>query len=127
MRDLEALEAVAALSLLAHDIEHTVDELGALGVVALGPVVAGAGLAENEVVRAEELAERARTHGVHRARLEVHKDRARHVAAARGLVKVHVDALELEVGVAVVRTRRVNTVLVEITSQNFAPIWLPHW
>ena len=40
MRDLEALEAVAALSLLTDNIEHRVDELRALGVVALSPVVA---------------------------------------------------------------------------------------
>jgi hypothetical protein len=44
VRDLEALEAVAALGLLADDVEHRVDELGALGVVPLGPVVSGSGL-----------------------------------------------------------------------------------
>merc|ERR1719375_403445 len=35
----EALEAVAALGLLADDVEDGIDELSALGVVALGPVV----------------------------------------------------------------------------------------
>lgn len=35
------LEAVAVLGLLADDVEDGVDELGALGAVALGPVVAG--------------------------------------------------------------------------------------
>ena len=91
--DLEALEAVAALGLLADDVEDGVDELGALGVVALGPVVAGAGLAEDEVVGAEELAEGAGADGVHGARLEVHQDGAGHVAAAGLLVVVHVDAV----------------------------------
>ena len=110
--ELEALEAVAGLGLLAHDVEDRVDELGALGVVALGPVVARARLAEDEVVRAEDLAEGARADRVHGARLEVHEDGARHVAAARRLVVVHVDALELEVRVAVVRARRVDAVLV---------------
>ena len=38
------LQAVARLRLLANDVQHRVDELGALGVVALGPVVAGARL-----------------------------------------------------------------------------------
>ena len=52
----EALEAVAALGLLADDIEDGVDELSALGVVALGPVVTGARVAEDKVVRAEDLA-----------------------------------------------------------------------
>ena len=110
--ELEALEAVAGLGLLAHDVEDRVDELGALRVVALGPVVARARLAEDEVVRAEELAEGARADGVHGAGLEVHEDGARHVAAARRLVVVDVDALELEVRVAVVRARRVDAVLV---------------
>jgi hypothetical protein len=93
----EALEAVAALGLLADNVKDGVDQLGALGVVALGPVVAGARLAEDEVVRAEDLAEGARADGVHGARLEVHEDVAGHVAAARRLVVVHVDALQLEV------------------------------
>ena len=51
--DLEALEAVARLGLLAHDVEHGVDELSALRVVSLGPVVAGSRLAEHEVVGAD--------------------------------------------------------------------------
>jgi hypothetical protein len=48
--ELKALEAVAALGLLAHDVQDGVDELGALGVVTLGPVVTGTGLPEDEVV-----------------------------------------------------------------------------
>jgi len=62
------------LRLLAHDVEDGVDELSALGVVALGPVVAGARLAKDKVVWAEDLAEWARADGVHGARLEVHED-----------------------------------------------------
>lgn len=37
---LETLQTVAVLGLLADDIHDRVDELGALGVVTLGPVVA---------------------------------------------------------------------------------------
>merc|ERR1719390_182319 len=109
---LEALEAIASLGLFADNVQHRVDELRTLGVVALRPVVASTGLAEDEVVRAEELTERAGAHGVHGTRLEVHEDRTRHVAAAGGFVVVHVDALELQVRVAVVRTRGVNAVLI---------------
>merc|ERR1711990_921913 len=54
---LEALKAVAALGLLSDDVEDGVDELGTLGVVALGPVVTGTGLTEDEVVGSEELTE----------------------------------------------------------------------
>ena len=43
---LETLQAVAVLSLLADDIKNSVNELGALGVVTLGPVVASARLRE---------------------------------------------------------------------------------
>jgi len=108
----EALEAIAALGLLAHDVEDGVDELGALGVVTLGPVVARARLAEDEVVRAEDLAEGARADGVHGAGLEVHQNVTGHVAAAGRLVVVHVDALQLQVGVAVVGAGGVNAVLI---------------
>ena len=50
--------------------------------------------------------------GVHRAGLEVHKDRAGNVAAASGLVEVDVDALELEIGVALVRAGRIDAMFV---------------
>jgi hypothetical protein len=110
--DLETLEAVAALSLLADDIEDGVNELSTFGVVTLGPVVTGTGLSEDEVVGAEELSEGSSTDGVHGAGLEVHEDGAGNVTATGGLVVVDVDSLELEVGVSVVRTGGVNTVFV---------------
>merc|ERR1719271_1489252 len=112
MSHLEPLEAVAALRLLANNVEHRVDELGALRVVTLRPVVTSSGLAEDEVVRTEELAEGAGANRVHGAWLEIHEDRTGHVAAAGSLVVVHVDALELQVRVTVVRTRRVDAVLI---------------
>merc|ERR1711877_29315 len=52
--DLETLEAIAALSFLADNIEDGVDELSTFGVVSLGPVVTGTGLSEDEVVGSEE-------------------------------------------------------------------------
>ena len=42
--DLRTLQAVAGLGLLAHDVQHRVNQLCALCVVALGPIVARAGL-----------------------------------------------------------------------------------
>jgi len=72
--ELEALKAVAALGFLADNIEDRVDELGALCVVALGPVVAGTTLAEHKVVWPEDLTEWAGPDRVHCARLEVDKD-----------------------------------------------------
>merc|ERR1712144_46307 len=110
--ELEALQAIAGLGFLADNIKHGVDELRTLGVVTLGPIVSGAGLSEDEVVGTEELTEGAGTDGVHGAGLEVHEDGAGNVAAAGGLVVVHVDTLELEVGVAVVGTGGVDAMLV---------------
>ena len=110
--DLEALEAVAALSLLTDDVEDGVDELSTFGVVTLGPVVTGTGLTEDEVVGSEELTEGTSTDGVHGAGLEVHKDGAGNVTATGGFVVVDVDSLELEVGVTVVGAGGVNTVFV---------------
>ena len=112
MGDLETLEAVAAFSFLAHDIEDGINKFSTLGVVALGPVVSGASLSENEVVGSEKLTERSSTDGVHGAGLKIHKDCAGYVTSASGLVEVNVDTFELEVGVAVVGTSWVNAVLV---------------
>ena len=53
------LQTVAAFGLLPHHVEDAVHQLGALGVVPLGPVVAGPGLPEHEVVGAEDAAVRA--------------------------------------------------------------------
>jgi len=47
-----------------------------------------------------------------RDRLEVHQDRAGHVPPPSRLIEIHVDPLQLQVGVPVVRTRRINAVLV---------------
>eukprot|EP01084_Bolivina_argentea_P311568 539346_1 len=110
--DLESLQAVAALGLLADDVEDGVDELGTLSVVTLGPVVSGSGLAEDEVVGAEDLAVGTGTDGVHGTGLQIHQDGAGDVATAGGLVVVHVDALQLQVGVTLVGAGGVDAVLV---------------
>jgi len=110
--DLEALEAIATLSLLTDDIEDGVDKLSTFGVMTLGPVVTGASLAEHEVVWTEELTEGSGSDGVHGAWLKIHEDGTGDVAATSGFVVVDVDSLELEIGVTVVATGWVNTVLV---------------
>jgi len=78
----------------------------------LGPVVTGASLAEHEVVWTEELTEGSGSDGVHGAWLKIHEDGTGDVAATSGFVVVDVDSLELEIGVTVVATGWVNTVLV---------------
>ena len=56
--ELEALQAIAAFSLLADNIQNGVNQLSTLSVVTLGPIVTGSGLTEDEIVGAEELTER---------------------------------------------------------------------
>jgi hypothetical protein len=110
--NLESLEAIATFSFLSDNIEDRVDKLSSLSVVTLGPVVTGSGLSEDEVVWSEELSEWSGSDGVHGAGFEIHKDGSWDVTATSGLVVVNVDSLELKVGVTVVGTSWVNSVLI---------------
>lgn len=69
-------------------------------------------LTENKIVRSEDLTERSRADRVHGAWLKVDQDCARYVLSSSGLVVVNVDALQLEVGVAMVGTSWVNAMFV---------------
>ena len=110
--ELEALHAVAGLGFLADNVKHGVDKLGSLGVVSLGPVVSGSSLSEDKVVGAEKLAERSGTDTVHGSGLKVHEDGAGDIASSGGLIEINVDPLQLKIGVSVVGSGGVNTVLV---------------
>jgi hypothetical protein len=110
--DLETLEAIASFGFLSYDIKDGVDKLGTLGVMTLGPVVTGTGLSEDKVVWSEELSEWSSSDGVHGSWLKIHKDGSWDVSTTSGFVVVDVDSLELEIGVTVIGTSRVNTVLV---------------
>jgi hypothetical protein len=109
---LETLEAIAAFGFFSDDVEDGVDELGTFGVMALGPVVTGTGLSEDEVVGSEKLTEWAGSDGVHGTWLEVHEDGSGDESATGGLVIVNVDSFELEIGVTVVSTGWVDSVFV---------------
>lgn len=85
MGDLETLEAVAAFSLTTNDIQNLVDQLSTFRVVTLGPVVASTGLAEDEVVGTEKLAEGTGTDGVHGTGLEIDEDGAGNILVAGSL------------------------------------------
>ena len=112
MGDLEALEAIAALSLLSDNIENGVNELSSLSVVTLGPVVTSTSLSEDEVIRSEELTERSSSDGVHGTGLEIHEDGSGDVSSTSGFVVVNVDSLQLEVRISVIGTGGVNSVFV---------------
>ena len=112
MSDLESLEAVTSFSFLSGDIEDGVNELSSFSVVTLGPVVSGSGLSEDEVVRSEELTEGSSSDGVHGSWFKIHKDSSGDVSSSSSFVVVDIDSLELEIGVTVVGTCWVNSVLV---------------
>ena len=80
---LETLQAIARFSLLAYDVQDAIDEFGALRVMPLGPVVPGASLSEDEVIRSENLSVRTRAHGIHRSRFEIHEHGSRNVSTYR--------------------------------------------
>ena len=83
--DLEALEAVTALSLSTNNVKNLVDKLSTLGIMTHGPVVTSARLAEDEVVGTEELAEGTGTDRVHGARLQINEDGTWNILVAGGL------------------------------------------
>ena len=112
MGDLESLEAIATFGFLSNDIEDGVDKLSTLSVMTLGPVVTGTGLSEDEVVWSEELSEWSGSNGVHGSWLKIHEDGSWDISSSGGFVEVNVDSLELEIGVSVIGTGWVNTMLV---------------
>lgn len=78
----------------------------------LGPVVTGTRLTEHEVIWSEDLAEGAGPHGVHGTRFQVHQDCSWYVLSAGGLIVVNVDALQLEIGISMVGTSGIDTMLI---------------
>lgn len=91
MEELEALERVGVLDLLAEDVEDRVDELSTLGVVTHSPVVGGTVLAVDEGVGAEEVGEGARADEVDDSGLQVDLDRAGDELLVAGLAEVDAD------------------------------------
>src|SRR5690606_25127587 len=79
--ELKSLQAIAALSLFANDVQHSVYEFSTLGVMSLCPVVTSARLPENEVIWPEELTERSRSNTVHGAGFQINEDGAGNVFA----------------------------------------------
>src|SRR4051812_30288651 len=112
MGHLKALKAVTVFRLLAHNIKHRVYQLSTFRVVTLGPIVASPRLAKHKVVWAKQLPKGTSLDRVHCARLQVNKDGARNVLAARRFVVVHIDALQLKVRVSTVGSRWVDTMLI---------------
>merc|ERR1712153_262607 len=76
-----------------------------------GPVVAGARLAKNEVVGAEQRPKLISANGIHRARLQIDEHGAWHVLVVARLVVVDGNAIELQAAVADIVARFVDAML----------------
>ena len=103
--------AITAEGIL-RDVEDGVNELSSFSVVTFSPVVSGTGLSEDKVVGSEELTEGSSSDGVHGSWFKIHKDSSGDVSSSSSFVVVDIDSLELEIGVTVVGTCWVNSVLV---------------
>lgn len=106
------MQAVAVLGLLAYNIKHGVNQFRTLGVMALGPIIAGTRLTEDKVIGPEDLTKGAGSNGVHGSGLEVHEDSSWDVPPAAGFIVVNVDALELKLRIAAVLAGMVDAMLV---------------
>ena len=80
--------------------------------MSFGPIVSGTGLSEDKIVRSEDLSVRAGPNRVHGSRFEIDENSSGDILSAGGFVVVDVNAFQLEVGVSVISTRRVDSVLV---------------
>merc|ERR1719453_1124456 len=112
VHQLETLKAITSLSFLAHHVQDRVNQLGALSVVPLSPVISRSCLSEDKVIRAEKLSKWTSPHTVHGSWLKIHKDGTWNVAASSGLVEVNIDALKLKVRISVVSSCGVDSMFI---------------
>ncbi len=80
--------------------------------MSLSPVVSGTRLSKDKIVRSENLSVRAGPNRIHGSRFEIDKNSSGDILSAGGFVVVDVNTFQLEVGVSVISTRRVDSVLV---------------
>ena len=106
------LKTVATFCLLANHIQDGIYELSTLCVVTLGPIISSSTLSEDKVVWSENLTEWSGADRVHCARLQVDQYGTGDIFATGGFIEVHIDSLQLQVGVTVVCAGGVNTMLV---------------
>ena len=109
---LEALQAVASLSLFPDNIENRVNQFLTFSVVPLGPVVTSTGLPEDEVIRSEQLTEWSCSNTVHGTGFQVNQNGTGNVSSSGLLVEIDVDPLQLQIGVTMVGTGRINTMFI---------------
>jgi len=113
-REISTLEALSALSFLPHDIKYLVNELRTLSIIcgtrvrfaashrgpktrtSFGPVVTGATLAKDKIVRSEEGTKRSGTNRVHGTRLEIDQDGTGDILISPDFIIVDINSFKLE-------------------------------
>ena len=80
--------------------------------MALSPVVACSRLAEDKIIRPEDLSIRPISDAVHGAGLKVHEDCPWDILATRCFIEVDIDALQLQVRVSMVGAGGIDAVLI---------------
>ena len=82
-----------------------------LHIINLGPIVPGAGLPKNKVIRLEDLATRTNPHTVHSLRLQIHEHDPRNKLSTTGFVVVDVNSLQLLIRITMVPSDGVDAML----------------
>jgi hypothetical protein len=78
----------------------------------LGPIVTSSGLTEDKVIRSKELTEWTGTDRVHGTWLKIHQYGSWNITTTGGFVEIDIDSLQLKIGITVIGTGRIDTVLV---------------
>jgi hypothetical protein len=81
------LEAVTPFGLTTNNIQHLINEFSALGVMTFRPVITGAGLSKDEVVRSKEIPKGTGTNSVHGTRFQIDQHSTRNVFVSGSLIK----------------------------------------
>ena len=80
--------------------------------MSLSPVVSSSGLAKDEVIWSENLSIRSWSYWIHGTRLKIDQYCSGNILSTRCFIIINVNALKLEIRVAIVSSSGVNTVFI---------------
>jgi hypothetical protein len=80
--------------------------------MSFSPVVSGTGLSEDKIVWSEDLSVWAGPNRIHGSRFEINENSSWNILPTRGFVVVDINTFQLEVGVSMISSRGVDSVLV---------------
>lgn len=80
--------------------------------MAFGPIISSSRLSINKIVRTENFSKGAWSYGIHGARLQIREDSSRNVTIITGLIEVDFNPFNLQIGISMILSRRVNAMFV---------------